>query len=140
MDRDRVLRLLREIRESMRIAETIVSLDLNEFLNDVRNRYTLRLCIVEIVEAAAALGLHILREHFRESAEGYVQVFRKLLERGVVSRDVGEGMARIARLRNLVVHRYWEVDDARVYREFREGGLELVKRFVEEVESFVSRA
>ena len=138
MDRDRILRLLKEIRESLRVVEAVASLDLSEFIADVRNRYTLRLGIVEIVEAATAIGLHVLRERFNEDVEGYVQVFRKLLERGVLSRDVGEGMIKLVRLRNLIVHRYWEVDDTRMYREIREEGIRLVRRFIGEVERYVS--
>ncbi len=67
-----------------------------------------------------------------------MQVFRKLLERGVLSRDVGEGMIKLVRLRNLIVHRYWEVDDTRMYREIREEGIRLVRRFIGEVERYVS--
>jgi len=72
------------------VVEDITSYELNEFLADVRNRYTLRLSIVKIVEAATSIGLHILHEYFNEGAEGYV----------------GEGMIRLVRLRNLIIHRY----------------------------------
>jgi len=140
VDRERVSKLIEEIRRSLRVAEEIISLDLNEFLADVRNRYTLRLSIVEIVEAATLIGLHILREQFSDTAEGYVQVFRKLLERGILSRDTGEGMIKLARLRNLIVHRYWNIDDARVYTEIKKVGIELVKKFIREVEEHTSRA
>ena len=94
-----------------------------------------------MVESSAALGLHILREDFGvERVESYSQVFDKLVENRVISAAVGEKMKRLVRLGNLVVHRYWEVDDARVYREAREGGIEVVKRFIEEVRGYVSRA
>ncbi len=49
-------------------------------------------------------------------------------------------MIRFVRLRNLIVHRYWEVDDARMYKEIKEEGFRIVRRFIEEVESFASRA
>jgi len=140
MDRDRIARLLEEIRGSLKVVEEITSYELNEFLADVRNRYTLRLSIVEIVEAATSIGLYILREYFNEGAEGYVNVFRALLGHGVLSSDVGEGMIRLVRLRNLIIHRYWEVDDIRMYREIKEEGIKLIKRFIEEVERYVSRA
>jgi len=73
VDRERVSRLLEEVRESLKVVENIVSLNLSEFIGDVRNRYTLRLGVVE-------------------------------------------------------------VDDARMYREVKEEGIRLVRRFVEEVE------
>jgi len=114
----RVEKLLGEIKESLKIAEEMVRLDLGEFLRDVRNRYTLRLALVEIVEASTALGLHILRSYFNvDRVDGYVQVIRKLVERGVISPDTGKGMESLLKLRDLIIHRYWEVDDERIYRE-----------------------
>ncbi|UNQ73172.1 hypothetical protein [Infirmifilum sp. NZ] len=50
--------------------ESPVSSNLSEFIGNVRNRYTLRLGVVEIVEAATSIGLHILRERLSEEAEG----------------------------------------------------------------------
>lgn len=85
-------RLSEEIEESLKVAEKIVSMDFNSFISDVRNRYTLRLALVEIVEASVTLGLYILRDCFdAEVVEGYAQVFRKLMEHGVISPDVGIG-------------------------------------------------
>jgi uncharacterized protein YutE (UPF0331/DUF86 family) len=127
-------KLLEEIEKSLKIAESITRISIEEFLSDVRNRYTLRLALVEVVEAAARAGIRLLRERFgADSVEGYVQVFRGLVEHGVVSPETGLGMERLARLRNLVIHRYWEVDDARIYREARENGLKVIERFIEEV-------
>jgi uncharacterized protein YutE (UPF0331/DUF86 family) len=47
-------------------------------------------------------------------------------------------MRRLTRLRNLIIHRYWEVDDFRIYREARESGLGMIERFMEEVEKYAS--
>ncbi|MBS7637319.1 DUF86 domain-containing protein [Candidatus Bathyarchaeota archaeon] len=134
-------RLLEEIEGSLKVAEKIVRMDFNSFISDVRNRYTLRLALVEIVEASVTLGLYILRERFDvEAVEGYVQVFRKLMEHGVISPNVEIGMERLTRLRNMIIHRYWEADDARIYREAGGSGLMIIRRFVEEVEGYASRA
>ncbi|MGB9717840.1 MAG: type VII toxin-antitoxin system HepT family RNase toxin [Thermoproteota archaeon] len=135
---ERISRLLKDVGNSLKIAEDLTSLSLDEFLGDVRNRYTLRLALVEIVEAMTSLGLYILRERLKTEAEGYIAVFRKLVENGVISKEVGDSVERLTRLRNLIIHRYWEVDDARVYREAREGGLNIIKRFVDEVRSYAS--
>lgn len=62
---------------------------------------------------------------------------KKLVEIGVVSAEVGDEVAKLVGLRNLIAHRYWEVDDLRIYREARGSGLEFIKRFVREVEERV---
>ena len=51
-------------------------------------------------------------------------------ERGIIPRDLATAMRRFAGLGNLLVHRYWEVDDARLYRELKEEGLKTLRRFL----------
>ncbi|RLE73202.1 MAG: DUF86 domain-containing protein [Thermoprotei archaeon] len=138
---EKIKRLIREIEDSLAIAKDIVSMDYSSFIQDIRNRYTLRLALVEIVEAAASLGLYLLRELRNiKKVEGYFQIFRKLVEQGVLSPETGEEMEKLARLRNLIIHRYWEVDDSKIYREARDSGLKVIEKFVREVGTYVSRA
>ena len=61
----------------------------------------------------------------------------KLARRGVISGETLEGMVRLVGLRNLIVHRYWDVDDFRILLEARSSGLRVVERFVEEMGRFV---
>jgi len=58
-----------------------------------------------MIEAVAALDLHILLDKFHKHAEGYVQILRKLSDHGAVSDYVGEGITRLARLGNLILHK-----------------------------------
>lgn len=121
---------IREMEESIRFIESITTIP----LADRRNAYATRMAIVELVESAASLGLMLLRKRgFTDELEGYAAIFTRLADVGVVSREVGEGMARLARLRDLIVHRYWQVDDSRICKEARGNGLAVAKRFVEEV-------
>ena len=57
MDKQRALGLLDNLERALGVAEGLVALGRQEFHGDIRNRYALRMAIVEIVEAAAALGL-----------------------------------------------------------------------------------
>ena len=117
----------------------MIELDEDIFLSDFRNRYTLRMVLVEIAEASATLSLHILRNLLDvRRIEGYTRIFDKLVEHGVLSQELSEGMRRFIRLRNLIIHRYWEVDDIRIYREAKGSSLEIISRFLAEVEDYVS--
>ena len=79
-------------------------------MKDIRNKYTLRHLIVEIVEASVSPGLCILRDLIGlKKIDGYTTVFRRLVETGVLSSRTGLDMGKLVRLRNLVIHRYWEV-------------------------------
>ncbi len=108
MDSERLSRALRDLDRSVNFIEQILNRPLDEFLNDDEAVYALRYAVIEAVEAAVQIGLILLRE-------------------------LAAAMRRFAGLRNLLVHRYWEVDDARLYRELKEGGLEALRRFLRHV-------
>lgn len=108
-------------------------LDFSEFLRDRRARFALRYSIMLMVEALADLAVAILEKDFQVAPRSYREAFTLLAEKGVVAAESASRMERLAALRNMIVNRYWAVDDARVYREAKEGGLEAVRAFIEEV-------
>ena len=132
MDSERLSRALRDLERSVNFIEQILNRPLDEFLNDDEAVYALRYAVIEAVEAAVQIGLILLRETGTRPAS-YGEVFQMLGEREIIPRDLAVAMRRFAGLRNLLVHRYWEVDDARLYRELKEGGLEALRRFMRHV-------
>ncbi len=140
MDVEYIEKLLGEIRKSIETAKVVVNLDINNFISDFRNRYTLRMLIIEIIEASANIGIHILREDFNiQTLDSYSEIFRKLVENRVLSHEIGMGIEKLCRLRNLIIHRYWDVDDLRIYSEAKGNGLGIIEGFVREVEEYASR-
>jgi len=67
VDRERVSRLLEEVRESLKVVESIVSLNPSEFVGDARNRYTLHLGVVETVTAPGSSALFLALKKQRKS-------------------------------------------------------------------------
>ncbi len=51
-----------------------------------------------------------------------------------------EKKEKFGRLRNSIIHRYWEVDGSKIYREARDSGLKVIEKFIREVRTYVSRA
>ena len=137
LDIMRIRRLLEEIEEAKRVVETIFKRTKDEFLRDVEAQYAARYAIVKIVEAAAVAGSHILEAKFNIISESYAEVFSMLAKKGVVSPSVSESFRRLTGLRNLVVHRYWDVDDSKIYDEAKGDGLGAVEKFAEEVRRYI---
>ena len=117
---------MRDLERSLNRARELVSLSEDEFLRDYRNSYTLRMLIVEMVESIINAGLLLAREE----VETYAQVLDRLLEKGIIDASTANALKALIRLRNLIVHRYWEVDDLRIYREARAGGLDSIEGFI----------
>jgi len=137
VDAELVERRLGEIEEATKYVSLLLEEGEEKFASSFKSRLALRHLILMIVESAASIALHILAEDFEERAESYGEAFEKLARRGVLKPETALEMAAMARLRNLIVHRYWLVDDLRIYREARGSGLEVVRRFVEEVRRYV---
>ncbi|MBO3804206.1 MAG: DUF86 domain-containing protein [Candidatus Brockarchaeota archaeon] len=135
----RVRRILSEVREAKKVIGAILERTKDEFLTNTEARYAARYAIVEMVEGAALAGSHVLEAKFGIVSESYTEVFSALAKKGVISPSVGESLRRMTGLRNLVVHRYWEVDDSRIYDEAGGSGLGAVEKFIEEVSGYVEK-
>lgn len=46
-------------------------------------------------------------------------------------------MAKLASLRNIIVHRYRVIDDAKILNEARENGIEATRKYIDEVIRYV---
>lgn len=94
-------------------------------------KYSMRYQLVVLVEAMGDIGMHIAIEDLGSEPRSYAECF-KLLEAGGLI-ESAEDLVKMVRLRNLLVHRYWIIDDARVYRAVKED-FEHLLEFVKKVE------
>jgi len=96
----------------------------------VHERLSMRYLLIQLVEAASSICMHILLGAFNESAEGFPECFARLGVKGVIPEGLASRLSSAARLRNLLVHRYWVINDEKVY--------ESVKRGLRDFEDFVA--
>jgi len=137
IDKNVFQKLVREVAEAIEEVREIVSLDVDSFLNDRRSRFSLRYSVVLIVEYLADIAVAILEKDFNEVVESYRDAIMKLRDKRVLGSRVAESIARLVSLRNLIVHRYWVVDDLKIYESAKSNGVENIERFVEEVSRYV---
>ena len=123
--------------EAIEEVREIVSLDVDSFLNDRRSRFSLRYSVVLIIEYLADIAVAILEKDFNEVVESYRDAIMKLRDKRVLGSRVAESIARLVSLRNLIVHRYWAVDDLKIYESAKSSGVENIERFIEEVSRYV---
>jgi len=106
---------------------------LDEFMTSRRARFSLRYSIILVVEALADLGVAILEKDFNEEVESYSDAFVKLTKKGIISSERMQSMIKLVSLRNLVVHRYWTINDMKIYKDAKEGGVKTLKDFMSKV-------
>ena len=109
-----------EIRESLRKVRHYASLPNDDFWDDERNLYTVMHLLLVSIEAVAALCSHILARLARRAPASYAECFEGLRGLEMLDDELTGNLVQMARFRNLLVHRYWEIDPERVLRYARE--------------------
>jgi uncharacterized protein YutE (UPF0331/DUF86 family) len=130
VSREYVSRMASEARSSIAFVLKIVERPF-EALSEAE-KYAIRYHLITIAEAVASMALHLCRNLLDRRPETPIHAFRLLAERGLISNEASMEFSELVRLRNLLVHRYWVIDDEKVY--------ESIKRDFRCVEEFIENA
>ncbi|MGB9684805.1 MAG: DUF86 domain-containing protein [Candidatus Bathyarchaeales archaeon] len=93
-------------------------------------KYAIRYHIIVLAEALGSLCFQIATEDFNRTPQSYSQCFKILEEEGVC--NCARDLTAIMRLRNLLVHRYWIIDDNQVYNAIK-SDFKAVDKFLKSV-------
>jgi len=127
-DKMLIRKLLYEVEEALKVLKSRV----DEGVRDIGDAFAVRYAIIQIVECLAIISSKLAEVH-GAVIEGYVEAMKFLSRLGIVDSEAGEALVRLARLRNLLVHRYWVIDDGRIIKEVRESGIRAIEVAVEGV-------
>lgn len=121
IDQVRVRALLLRMEQSLLHLTDLASLDLAAFLapGNWQPRALVEHELRIAIEAALAIGRHIIAAKRLGTPEEYKDIGRILGDKGIVPPDLAEKMQKMAALRNLLVHLYWEVDYQRLHHIVR---------------------
>jgi uncharacterized protein YutE (UPF0331/DUF86 family) len=115
MDEDLVNAKVDIIEQNLRELEELGGMMKDEFTSSFRDLQAAKHMLQEAVEAALDLAYHVIASRGYRRPEDYKEAFTVLEENGVVDHDFAERLQDMAGFRNLLVHRYGEVDAAKVY-------------------------
>jgi uncharacterized protein YutE (UPF0331/DUF86 family) len=110
----------------------LTSLPDEQFWSDERNVETIKLWLIELVQDAADLCNHLAARLLHRVPLSYPECFELLGDEGILEEPLADALRAMARFRNLLVHRYWDVDDHRVL-EIARTQLDDLERFLEAV-------
>ncbi|MCL7412311.1 MAG: DUF86 domain-containing protein [ANME-2 cluster archaeon] len=103
----------------------------DEFLNDYKNIQSAKYSLLEIIEACIDISNHIVAAKMFGRVEEYREIFYVLGQRRVLDSDLASKLEDMAGFRNLLVHRYGDIDNVRV--------LEMIKNDLNDVLLFEKR-
>ena len=113
---DKLYAKFRDIRDSVGRLRRFGGISLDEFLKDKDKQDIASFRLIVATEAAIDICLHVAAKVLREVPEEYAGCFQLLCDHDLIDRELSLRLAKMARFRNLLVHRYWEIDYTRMYQ------------------------
>lgn len=115
VDRRLVQSYLADLDRYLRLLETERQRALAELTADPVRAYGVQHLLQICIETLVNLANHLCSECGLPVPRSYAESFRNLEQQGIVQPATASTLVQMTRFRNLIVHRYWEVDMGRVY-------------------------
>lgn len=107
-----------------------------QFLKSYKDIQAAKYSLLEIMEACIDIANYIISVKSFRRAEEYSEMFKVLKEEGILGKKLADKLEDMARFRNLLVHRYGEIDNRRVL-EIIKHNLKDIKEFEKEIQKFM---
>ncbi len=121
-----------DIEEALTGLRELGALPKGDYLDDPHKVASSKYHLIVAIEAALDLANHLIAKNRFRVPQDNADSFRVLAEHDVLPSDLTAALEDMARFRNLLVHRYGDVDDARVHAILGDDITDL-HRFVEAV-------
>lgn len=109
-----------EIQKSLNKLKKLVKLPFEKFTKEHESYAIAEHYFRRALEATISLATHIVSRIPSEKFTDYTSVFFSLGRSGVIPKDFAEKIAPLAKVRNRLVHVYWEVDERELYDKIKE--------------------
>jgi len=119
IDQDVIESKLDIIERNLEFLDEFKYMDSEEFLGSYRDVQAAKYSLLEITECCIDIASHIIAAKSMGRAEEYRGMFYLLGENGVIEKDLSERLGDMAGFRNLLVHRYGDVDNEVVLEMIR---------------------
>lgn len=116
INEDKVRKLCHELKKALTRLKALASLPQEEFVNDPDKVGSAKYHFIVAIEAAIDLCNHIITKNNYRPPEDYSDTFRVMGEVKIFDGAFVKNLVSMAKFRNRLVHIYWEVDDALLYK------------------------
>lgn len=139
LDRAQVERQLREIEANVTLLRTLASRSQDEFCRDPIAFHAAQHLLQISIEAMVSIGHSLASDRSIPTPESHAELLEALHRVGALPDPAMlPHYQAMIRFRNLVVHRYWEVDPSRVYDILRDH-LDNFARFAKDIVAYLDR-
>lgn len=136
LNHNRITRAKDDIYDAYLKIKELTSIPYEEFSKDYKNALALRQLILQTAEGIAIICQHILAKDFAKPVTGYSECITRSQEVGLISRKLSDKLDDLISLRNLIVHRYWKIDDEKLYTHAI-NDVEDLLMFLKEIDGYI---
>ena len=101
------------------------------FTKNYRDLQASKYSLLEITEACIDIANHIIASKAYRRAEKYSEMFEILSEENIIEKKLAEHLADMAAFRNLLVHRYGDINNSHI--------LEIIRKDLKDIEQFMQQ-
>lgn len=114
IDIEKIKQRVTEIRENIEKINKYSSIQEKEFWEDERNILSIKHLLLESIEACGNICVHILAKKLFKASSSFAECFENLYGSKVIDEELSNKLVNMARFRNILVHRYWQVNDQKI--------------------------
>ena len=137
VDKAKLDQMLSNLGQYLGTLQRLSRIDERDFLSDPDKIGSSKYHFVVAIECCIDIANHIIASQDFRFPKDNADSFSVLAEAGVLGEELLLPLAAMARFRNRLVHLYWDVEDARVYR-YLQDSIEDLKRFSEAIARYVA--
>lgn len=135
---EKLKKRISEIKEHKEKIKKYSSIPDSEFWKDERNLLAIKHLLLQSIEACGSICSHVLAKKFFKSPSSFSECFEFLYESKVINQELSSELRKMARFRNILVHRYWEIEDKKIL-EYARNNLGDFDRFLESVIDYIEK-
>ena len=128
---------INEIKENSEKIKKYSSIPDSEFWQDERNVLAIKHLLLQSIESCGSICSHVLAKKFFKSPSSFSDCFENLYNSKVIDKELSDKLRQMARFRNILVHRYWEIDDRKIL-EYSRNNLQDFDLFLKAIIGFLN--
>jgi uncharacterized protein YutE (UPF0331/DUF86 family) len=138
IDKDLIEAKFDIIETNLKFLEEFKDKSIEYLESSYRDLQAIKYSLLEICEACIDVANHIISAKRLERVEEYSKMFEVLAKNRIIPKKLGEKLAKMAKFRNLLIHRYAYVKTENLMEIIRSNLVDVVE-FMREIEKFLEK-
>ena len=135
-DKEKILKIVSELRKSVRRLQSLRNLSQDKFIKDPDKIGSAKYHFIVAIESSIDMCNHIISRNGYRVPEDYADTFRVMAEVGTITEDFSEELIKMAKFRTRLVHIYWEINDKQLY-QILQNNLDDLKILLDSIAGFL---